>query len=159
MVKEFWNDLAQARKSEDMVRELFASLTADYDFIDVGSQREYFKKGDIKAIRKSDGKEIMIEVKCDSRIADTRNLLCEEENYYYQTGEWIKGNFYSDYEIYCVVSKAERKVYVMDFSILQKHYKSGQYKCIHHYDQDCYCYLCPLGCVRKWGAMLYEVSY
>ena len=158
MVKDFWSDLAQARKSEELVREVFASLTDEYTFIDVGSDRQYFKKGDIKAIRK-DGKEVFIEVKCDSRIADTQNLLCEEENYYYDTGEWIKGNFYSDYEIYCVVSKAERKIYVMDFSKLKAHYKSGQYKCIRHYDQDCYCYLCPLACVRKWGAMIQEVSF
>lgn len=158
MVKDFWKDLAQARKSEQFVMELLSSLTDEYSFVNVGDDRAYFKKGDIKAINK-DGKEIMIEVKCDSRIADTHNLLCEEENYYKNTGEWIKGNFYSDYQIYCVLSKEERKLYVMDFSILKKHYKSGQFKCIHHYDQDCYCYLCPLGCVRKWGAMIQEVSF
>ena len=158
MVANFWNDLAQARKSEDLVREVFASLTNEYTFIDVGSQREYFKKGDIKAIDK-DGNEIMIEVKCDSRIAETRNVLCEEENYYYQTGEWIKGNFYNDYQIYCVVSESERKIYVMDFSILKANYKKGQYKCIHHYDQDCYCYLLPLGFIKKQGGIIAEVEY
>lgn len=158
MVSNFWSDLAQARKAEDLVRELFSSLTDKYTFIDVGSQREYFKKGDIKAVA-ADGREIFIEVKNDSRIADTHNLLCEESNYYFATGEEIDGNFYSDYEIYCVVSAAERKVYVMDFSILKKHYKSGTFKDIHHREQICYCYLCPLAAVRSWGAMIAEVDY
>lgn len=37
MVANFWNDLAQARKSEDLVREVFSKLTTDYTFLDVGS--------------------------------------------------------------------------------------------------------------------------
>jgi hypothetical protein len=68
---------------------------------------------------RNDGKEIMIEVKDDSKIAETQNVLCEEEVYYDNIQDFVKGNFHSDYEIYCVVSKAERKVYVMDFSILK----------------------------------------
>lgn len=158
MVSNFWSDLAQARKAEDLVREVFANLTDKYTFVDVANQREYFKKGDIKAVA-ADGREVFIEVKKDSRIADTHNLLCEEENYFHSTGEWIKGNFYSDYQIYCVVSEAERKIYVMDFSILKQHYKSGQWKQIRHWEQTCYCYLCPLGNVRAWGAMIAEVDY
>lgn len=158
MVSNFWSDLAQAKKAEDLVREVFASLTDKYTFIDVGSQREYFKKGDIKAIA-ADGREIFIEVKDDSRIAETQNLLCEEECYYYFSGDWAKGNFYSDYQIYCVVSKAEQKIYVMDFNVLKKHYKSGRFKQIKHSEQITYCYLCPLDEVRSWGAMIAEVNY
>ena len=158
MVSNFYSDLAKARKAEDLVREVFSSLTNDYKFYDVGSQMEYFHKGDIKATA-ADGREIFIEVKNDSRIADTGNLLCEEANYYFATGEEIEGNFYSDYQIYCVVSAAERKIYVMDFSILKKHYKSGYFKQINHREQICYCYLCPLGWIRAWGAMIAEVEY
>lgn len=158
MVSNFWSDLAQARSAEDLVREVFASLTDEYTFIDVGSDRQYFKKGDIKAVDKN-GKEIMIEVKNDSRIAETHNLLCEEENYYHATGEWIKGNFYSDYEIYCVVSQQERKIYVMDFSILKANYKKGNFKQIKHWEQTCYVYLNPLANVRSWGAMIAEVDF
>lgn len=158
MVSNFWSDLAQARSAEDLVREVFSRLTDKYTFKDVANQREYFHKGDIKATT-ADGREVFIEVKNDSRIADTHNLLCEEENYFHDSGEWAKGNFYSDYQIYCVVSAAERKIYVMDFSILKQHYKSGQWKQIKHYEQTCYCYLCPLGNVRSWGAMIAEVDY
>ena len=104
MVSNFWNDLAQAHKSEELVRRLFASLTNEYTFINVGSEREYFNRGDIKAVG-ADGREIMIEVKCDGRIWETGNLLCEEEVYYFDTNTFVKGNFHSPYEIYCVVSQ------------------------------------------------------
>lgn len=158
MVSNFWDDLRIARKAEDIVRDTFAALTNAYTFIDVGSQKEYFHKGDIKAVA-ADGREIMIEVKNDGRIADTHNLLCEESNYYYATGETIKGNFYSDYQIYCVVSQAERKIYVMDFSKLKAHYKSGRYKEVYHLEQISSFYLCPLEEVRQWGAMIAEIDY
>lgn len=158
MVSSFWEDLRQAKSAEDIVRETFSSLTDKYNFIDVSSQREYFHKGDIKAIA-ADGREIFIEVKCDSRIAQTQNVLCEEEVLYFATGELVQGNFYSDYEIYTVVSKDERKIYVMDFSILKKHYKSGIFKAIKHYEQVTYCYLCSLAQVRSWGAMIAEIEY
>lgn len=76
--------------------DVFRSLTEEYSFIDVSNDRAYFNKGDIKAIA-ADGREIMIEVKADSRIAQTRNVLCEEENYWFASGRTTKGNFYSDY--------------------------------------------------------------
>ena len=158
MVTGFWEDLLNAKKAEDTVREEFSKLTKDYTFYDVSSQREYFHKGDIKAVA-ADGREIFIEVKCDSRIAETQNILCEEEVLYFDSGELRKGNFYSDYEIYCVLSKDERKIYVMDFSKLKAHYKSGKYKNIKHWDQITYCYLCSLDDVRSWGAMIAELEY
>ena len=158
MVSNFWEDLALAKGAEDIVREKFSSLTDKYTFVDVSSQKEYFHKGDIKAIA-ADGREIFIEVKSDSRIAQTQNVLCEEEVFYFATGELIKGNFYSDYEIYTVVSKDERKIYVMDFSILKEHYKSGTFKAIKHWEQTTYCYLCSLAQVRSWGAMIAELEF
>lgn len=158
MVSNFYLDLEQAHKAEVKAQRIFSKLTKDYKFYDVSSQREYFHKGDIKAVA-ADGREIFLEIKNDSRIADTHNLLCEEENYYHESDYWAKGNFYSDYQIYCVMSEAERKIYVMDFSILKKNYKSGKYKQIKHWEQTTYCYLCPLEDVRAWGAMIAEVEY
>ncbi len=35
MVKEFYKDLAQAKSAEKLVRDVFSSLTFDYQFIDV----------------------------------------------------------------------------------------------------------------------------
>lgn len=158
MVSNFYSDLKKAQKAEELVREVFASLTSDYKFINVGDQREYFHKGDIKAVD-SNGNEVMIEVKDDSRIAETNRVLCEEEIFYKESGYFKKGNFHSNYEIYCVVSQQKRKIYVMDFSILKQHYKSGEHKVIRHIDQDTYCYLCALAQIRKWGAMIAEVEY
>lgn len=158
MVTNFWEDLRQAQKAEDLVREVFSRLTSNYSFADVSGQKEYYHKGDIKATA-ADGREIFIEVKNDSRIAQTHNLLCEEECYYYATGSYIKGNFHSNYQIYCVVSQEERKIYVMDFSKLKAHYRSGCFKQINHAEQITYCYLCSLDSVRSWGAMIAEIEY
>ena len=158
MVSNFWDDLSLGRRAEQLVLDKFSELTQDYTFSNVGAQREYFNKGDILATA-ADGKQVFIEVKDDSRIAETHNLLCEEANYYYATGNTAKGNFYSDYQIYCVVSRAESKIYVMDFSILKEHYKSGKYKEIKHWEQITYCYLCSLDSVRSWGAMIAEVEF
>lgn len=155
---DFWIDLNNARSAEQIVKDTFSTLTEEYSFYNVANEREYFHKGDIKAVG-ADGSEHFIEVKNDGRIADTQNLLCEESNYFFDTGATAKGNFYSDYEIYTVVSQAEQKIYVMDFKKLQAHYKSGRYKEVYHPEQISCFYLCPLDDVRAWGAMIAEVNY
>lgn len=157
MVSNFYADLEKAHKAEELVREVFSSRTSLYSFYDVSNEREYYHKGDIKAID-DDGNEIMIEVKDDSRIAETRNVLCEEL-VVYKDGDFADGNMYSDYEIYCVVSQPERTIYVIDFSILRAHYKSGVYAEIPHSQQTTYCYLCSLGSIKGWGALMAEVKY
>ena len=91
MLGNFYQDLAKARGAERLVRETFAALTNDYTFEDVSNEREYFYRGDIKAIA-ADGREIFIEVKDDSRIQETHNVLCETAIYYYERGEYGKGN-------------------------------------------------------------------
>lgn len=115
--------------------------------------------GDIIATDKVSGDRIFIEVKKDGCIAKTHNLLCEEKVYYYETKSYKKGNFHSGYDVYCVFSEAERKIYVMDFRKLKEHYKSGKAKIIRHSEQDTYCYLCPLQSVRSWGAMIAELDF
>ena len=157
MVSNFFSDLKKAHKAEIIVRDAFAALTDEYSFYDVSGDREYYHKGDIKSID-DDGNEIMIEVKDDSRIAETRNVLCEEF-VTYTNGDFHDGNMYSDYEIYCVLSQAERKIYVIDFSILKAHYKTGHYKVIPHPEQTTYCYLCSLGMIERWGALITVVDY
>ena len=83
MLSNFKRDLAAARDAEILVLQLLMGATDDYDFFWVGDNREYFNKGDIKAIDKATGKESYIEVKDDSRIADTHNILCEEQIDYF----------------------------------------------------------------------------
>lgn len=132
MLSEFYKDLEAAAWAEHLVADTFSSLTTGYTFEWVGDQKEYRYRGDIKATA-ADGREIFIEVKDDSRIADTRNVLCEEENYIKDGDYFIKGNMKSDTDIYCVVSAAERKIYVLDFKVLKKIYKSlGTFNIIRH---------------------------
>lgn len=158
MVSTFFLDLDNARGAERLVMQQLQALLPQYTLESVGNQREYFHKGDIRAVDNESGEAIFIEVKDDGRIADTRNVLCEEMVFYNTTG-FAKGNMYSDYEIYAVVSKPERKIYVLDFDIMRNHYKSGTYKVIPHREQTTYCYLMPLAQLRALGALLAEIDY
>ncbi len=96
MSYDFWNDLSAAKKIEQKALEVFQHLDAEHSYIDVSNQEEYYHKGDIKAIA-ADGTEYMLEVKGDSRIHETGNVLCEEENYWFDKGNYTKGNMYSNY--------------------------------------------------------------
>lgn len=158
MVDNFYTDLRKAKRAEELVREAFSYLTDKYTFEDVADQKEYYHKGDILAIEKESGRRIFIEVKDDSRIAQTHNVLCEDEVDYYGKGRKI-GNMHSDYDIYCVVSQAERRIYVMDFSIIKQNYKKGIYKVIPHAQQATYCYLCSLQQIKDWGAGIDIIAY
>ena len=158
MVFNFFEDLNKARAAENIVKDTFASLTTGYTFENVANDRQYFYKGDIKATA-ADGREIFIEVKDDSRIADTGNVLCEYAVYYKDGGYFGKGNMESEYDIYCVVSQSERKIYVIDFDILQANYKSGYHKIIYHFDQDTYCYLLSLSVIKKLGGLIAIIDY
>lgn len=158
MVQGFYEGLAQAREAELLVAEVFSSLTKDYKFENVGDVREYFYKGDIKATA-ADGREIFIEVKDDSVIHKTHNVLCEEEVYYKDTDYYGKGNMFSEYNIYTVVSKAERKIYVIDFEVLKSIYHKGEYKIIEHPAQITYCYLLDLCKVKQFGGLIAMLDY
>lgn len=158
MVKDFYNDLAKARKAEVLVRDVFASLSDKYTFTTVGDQREYFHKGDIIAVDAS-GNEHFIEVKDDSCIGRTHNVLCEEEVFYDSIGDFLPGNMYSDYEIYCVVSQSTQKIYVIDFKTLKRIYHKGKYAAMEHRDQTTYCYLVPLAMIQREGGMIAEIDY
>lgn len=114
MVSTFFKDLDEARKAEHFVCELLSSYSNKYSFREVGSEQEFYNKGDIEASAPN-GEKIYIEVKNDSRIGETHNILCEEAVYYKREGIKVKGNMYSDYEIYCILSESEQKIYFIDF--------------------------------------------
>lgn len=158
MVSNFWIDLENAKSAERLVREKLQELLPDYLIEDVSNERQYFYKGDLRATDLESGDTIFIEVKKDSRIAETQNVLCEYEVFYNDSG-FKKGNMYSDYDIYTIVSEDERKIYVLDFDILQANYKSGKHKIIKHFDQTTYCYLMPLAQLKAMGALIAEVTY
>lgn len=158
MILNFYSDLAKAKGAENIVRETFSQLASGYTFEDCSNDKECYYRGDIRAIA-PDGREIYIEVKDDSRIHETHNVLCEYEVYYKESDYYGKGNMKSNYDIYCVVSQQERKIYVLDFSVLSKVYTKGYHKVIRHYDQDTYCYLCNISMLRKLGAVIDIVTY
>jgi len=159
MLKDFHSDLANAKIAEKIVRDTLASLTTDYTFEDVSDDPQFYYKGDIRAV--GDNKELYIEVKDDSRIADTGNILCEEEVYYKDDDRFAKGNMYCDSDYYCVVSQQERKIYVLDFKILKTIYRkySEDFKIIKHSEQDTYAYLLPICRAKQFGALLYKLNY
>ena len=131
MLNNFKEDLEQGKEAERLVKEVFSGLTAQYTFEAIGDQREYYYKGDIRATG-ADGREFYIEVKNDSRIAASENILCEDENYIKDSGRMIKGNMHCDSDYFCIVSQEARKIYVLDFKRLQEIYKKGEHRVISH---------------------------
>lgn len=158
MVKKFYEDLATARQGERIAAECFKALTDKYEFQDVAADPAYYHKGDILAIDKETGRKTFIEVKYDSRIADTRNVLLEDEVDYYGSGT-KKGYLHSNYEIYAIVSPQKRKILVLDFEVLKKHYTKGTYKFIPHADQASYCYLLSIDTIEQLGGVIAVVDY
>lgn len=158
MLNQFYQDLVKARGAEKIVRETFAALTTDYTFENVSSERKYFYRGDIKAIA-ADGREIFIEVKDDSRIQETHNVLCETAIYYYDRHEYGKGNMSSDYDIYCVVSRSEQKIYVFDFPTLKANCGKGRRREIEHPEQRTICFLVSLTTLKDCGALIAVIDY
>lgn len=157
MVKNFYSDLEASKGAEEAVMRTFAALAPNYAFVDISNDRIFFHKGDILALA-PDYSYAYIEVKQDGCIARTHNVLCEEAVYYFSNGEKVRGNMYSDYQYYCVVSPAENKIYVIDFAIMHEHYKSGYYKEIPHEDQITYAYLMPLYRLQELGAIIAVVD-
>lgn len=131
---------------------------AGYQVLDISEDPQYYHTGDLKVMTPSG--ERFVEVKDDSRIADTKNILCEEEVFYKETNQFIKGNMYSNYDIYAVVSQSERKIYFFDFSKLKEIYKRfGTYKTINHSEQYNNCYLLELCRAKQFGALVAKINY
>ena len=103
MLYNFFQDLAAAKPAEQLVLNTLSSLATGWRFDDVSNIKEYRYKGDIRATSNS-GQEYFLEVKNDSRIAETGNILCEYKNFIKDGAYYIKGNMLSDYDFYCIVS-------------------------------------------------------
>lgn len=158
MVSTFFEDLSNARAAEHIVLDKLSSLTNDYTFTDCANNKNYWHKGDIIATD-ADGAQLFIEVKDDSRIHETGNVLCEYAVEYYETGKRAKGGMFNETDIYCVVSQPLHKIYVFDFERLKKVYLRGKYKVIPHAEQTTYCYLNKLEALEKCGALVGELDY
>lgn len=158
MLTNFKPDLIKGHRAEKIVKEVFSSLTSSYTFTDVSNEPQYYHCGDIIATA-ADGREIMIEVKNDSVIHTTGNVLCEEEVYYKDYGYAKPGFMYNDYEIYCVVSEPTNKIYVMDFKVLKDNYRKGRYKFFDYPQQCSDTYLLSLGEIEKNNGLIEVIEY
>lgn len=159
MLENFDRDLAKGRRGELIAVNTLQHLLPDYKIEDVAGIREYRYKGDI-ILTSPTGQKYFIEVKNDERIAETRNVLCEDEVYYKDTDIWAKGNMYCDSDIYAVVSEQERKIYFFDFKKLQAIYKRlGWPHTIHHKEQDTYARMVDMGLKSMREIKLGTVNY
>lgn len=155
MVKNFKADLIIGQKGEQVVKSVLESLTDEYTFAASDDQH----KGDIIATNTASGQKYYLEVKTDSRIGETGNILCEEEVFYYDSWVTKKGFMYSDYEYFCILSRSERKIYIIDFKVLKANYLSGWRKRLEYTDQESICYFIKLDKIKQAGGLLYEINY
>ena len=161
MNESFLDCLNKAKPAESIVLEVLSHCTKDYSFHDISDIKQLRHNGDIAARNTKDDTPFFIDVKDDSRIHDKRNILCEEEVYYEETGRWEKGFMYSGYDCLAILSKPEKKIYMVDFDGLKQHYKKGRYiPSMKKNDyQESRVYLLPLFVARKYGFLLYEIDY
>lgn len=157
MLSKFKEDLAAAKPAEQIVKRVIAA--ANIEVLDVSEDPQSYHKGDL-LITLPTGEQRYVEVKSDSRIADTKNILLEEEVFYKESRRLVLGNMHSDYDIYAVVSCETREIYFFEFSILKQIYKRyGTYKTIHHAEQYSNCYLLELCRAKQFGALITKVNY
>ena len=157
--EEFIADLNAAKAAEKIVFDTLDKIYCTVLFTNVSENPNFYYLGDITAVDMF-GNIKYIEVKDDSRIADTGRVLCEEEVYYKESDYYGKGNMYCNCDYYCVVSQKERLIYVIDFKILKEIYKKyGEYKVIQHSTQDTYCYLVDLCWCASKGALIKKLKY
>lgn len=163
IVSDFKRDLLKSKKSEKIALDVLAFLgdldtTGDYAIENVADIEEYWHLGDL-LITDRDGLEVFVDVKDDSRIADTRNILCEDKVYYRNTKKKADGFMYSGYNYLAVVSQPEKKIYIIDFAKLQKEYKKGRFIILNYTWQYSEIFLYPLDTAIKKGMIMAEIEY
>lgn len=158
MSNQFYKDLARGQRAEQIAIDILRKNISWYNFASVGTEQYYWHKGDILGVRE-DGKITMFEVKDDSRIADTGNVFCEEEVRYYATGTTQIGFMYNQYDILCILSQQDKKLYLIDFNTLKQIYKTGTFKTAKHQTQETDGYLVPLAQVQAQGGLIATYSY
>lgn len=153
----FQKDLREAREAEIIAREVLSKTTEDYRFYDVSNMKKFRHRGDIVSRNLKDDSPCFIDVKDDSVIHHTRNILCEDRVSY--NGRVQDGFMRYDYDYLCIVSQPEKRMYLVDFDVLKKHYKQGRYL-LQAYDwQYSHTYLFPLRKARKLNALVAEIDY
>jgi hypothetical protein len=141
------------------VRDLLEALTDEYEFEWVGAEEQYRYKGDIKATA-ADGSEIFIEVKDDTIIGTSGNVLIEEEVYFKEINEVRKGFIHNDYDIFCVISRDTHTLYFFKYDVIKEIYKNyGEYKFYNYPTQSSECRLLPLCRIKQFGGLIAKLEY
>lgn len=159
MVSNFYSDLSKAKVGESIVLEVLKSCSKDYQFTDVSDDKRFYYKGDIDAYSAKDNKHYFLDVKMDSRIAETGNILCEEEVYYEATGEYQPGNMSSNYDYLAIISTKAKRIYIIDFEMLKERYKEGRDYSKNHGEQTTYGTLFPLKKAQHYGMIEAVIDY
>lgn len=156
MLSNFKEDLANAKTAEKIVQSVIAS--EGYKVLDISDDPKCYHKGDLKISLPSGDR--YVEVKADSRISDTKNILLEDEVYYKESGRLVPGNIHGEYDIYAVVSEKTNTIYFFDFDKLKEIGKRfGTYKTINHPEQYSNCYLLEMCRARQFGALIAKINY
>ena len=157
-MSQFQEDLIAARPAEILVLQVLSSLTNKYNFVDIAAEPQYYDYGDILATGE-DGSEFFIDVKNDSRIWETKNILCEELVYDKRSDREKIGFMYSNYNYICIVSQRESRIYVIDFDILKQIYKKGEFRVFNHPTQYTEGYLLNIATVKKYKGLKAIINY
>lgn len=155
MLTNFEKDRQAAKEAEAIVLNFLSAKMDGYTFTDVSESRGCLLRGDILA--ECGGAQIYIEVKDDSRIAETKNVLVEDAVYYHSSGNLQK--YQSTADIYAVVSKAERKIYFFNHYKLKKIAKYAPSCTIAHEEQTTYCNLVHITDAKRIGALIGVATY
>lgn len=158
MVTNFYKDLEKAKVGEGIVLEVLKNATWDWCFTDVSDIKECHYLGDIEAWNIDRGC-LYIDVKMDSRIAETGNILCEDKVYFKKTNYYDKGNMQSNYDYLAIISTEAHKIWFIDFALLKKHYKEGRMYTKDHGEQITYGTLFSLNKARKYNMVVAEIEY
>lgn len=162
MVKGFYDDLKAAKKGESIVLNVLKSITTDYEFDDVSNDKTYWHIGDISVYDNAWDCHYYIDVKDDSCISYTGNILAEHRVWYKDSG-WEKGFMQTAcYDYVAYLSQADKKIYILDFPLWKKHYQNvfKKHKYIPHGgEQTTDAYLMSLNKAKELGIVLYEIDY
>lgn len=162
MVKGFYSDLAKAKKGEDIVRQVLQGCQDKYSITDVSEIKEMWHRGDIEIHDVEENISYYLDVKDDSRIAQTGNLLAEHRVYYVKDNKWTEGFMQrATYDYVGYLSQQNKIIYILDFKLWQKYYLSKSEKHIHipHGYQTTDGYLMSLDKARKLGIVIAEIKY
>ena len=133
--------------------------SAGYQVEDVSDKAQDYHKGDL-LLTLPTGEQRYVEVKNDTVIGTTHNILCEEEVYYKERSYLAPGFMYNDYDIYAVVSEDTKQIFFFDFAKLKEIYKRfGRYKRFNYPSQYSDCFLLEMCRAIQFKAFLGKVKY